>query len=45
MILAALVQGWDQLIGHTPEAVAKSGKAMVAATLVVSLIAATVELD
>jgi hypothetical protein len=43
--LRVRVQGWDALIGHTPETVAKTGKGMVAATLVIALVAATVELD
>jgi hypothetical protein len=46
-LLSCLIvsQGWDHLIGHTPEAVAKSGKALVGATLLISLVAASVELD
>ncbi len=39
------LQGWDHLIGHTPEQVAKSGKAMVGITLAVSLVAAAITIE
>jgi hypothetical protein len=37
--LSLSLQAWDQVIGHTPEAVAKSGKALVGVTVVVALYA------